>query len=398
MVDLLAAELEMDPVALRRRNLIPPDAFPYTTAVGSVYDCGDYEAALDAVLKLAGWEKLRADQADRRAGGGPRQLGIGLSVYVEVTAGGEGTTPEYGSVAIGTDGRVSVASGTSAHGQGHATTFAQIVSSVLGIDPDRIELLQGDTSRIPQGGGTQGSRSVQAGGSAVFLAAEAVLDKARRLAAHLLEADPADVVVTGRGLGIAGVPARDLTWGTLASASEDLNLLLPDMEPGLSAAPGFTQPGPTYPFGAHVAVVEVDMETGKVDLIRLIAVDDCGTVINPLLADGQVHGGLAAGAAQALWEFAAYDPEGNPLTASFADYGLPSAAELPSFETGHTVTPTPKNPLGAKGIGESGTIGSTPAVQNAVVDALAHLGVRHVDMPLSPERVWRAIQQATARP
>jgi carbon-monoxide dehydrogenase large subunit len=259
---------------------------------------------------------------------------------------------------------------------------------------DRITLLEGDTADTPTGGGTQGSRSVQLGGSAILLASREVLEKARTLAAHLLEASRDDVVPFDDGLGVAGVPAAAISWPDLAAAAHDPARLPAGMAPGLMAAPGFTQADSTYPFGAHLAVVEVDAETGKVTLLRMVAVDDCGTVVNPLLAAGQVHGGVASGIGQALYEESVFDAEGNPLTISFADYALPTAAELPMFEVHHTETPTPMNPLGAKGIGESGTIGSVPAVQNAVVDALSHLGVRHIDLPCTPERVWRAIQDA----
>lgn len=392
-MDLLAAELGIDPVTLRRRNLIPPAAFPYTTPVGSSYDSGDYDAAITSLLDHAGYDALRAEQVARRDDGGPL-LGIGVSAYVEVTAAGGG--PEFGSVEVRPDGSVLVTCGTSAHGQGHATSYAQIVAETLGVDFDRITLLEGDTATTPYGGGTQGSRSVQIGGSAVLLASREVLDKARRVAAHLLEASPDDIVGFDGGLGVAGVPATALAWADLAAAAADADRLPPGMEPGLAGAPGFVQAGSTYPFGAHLAVVEVDRETGKVTLVRMVAVDDCGTIVNPLLAAGQVHGGVASGIGQALFEESVFDADGNPQSITYADYGLPSAADLPMFEVHHTVTPTPMNPLGAKGIGESGTIGSVPAVQNAVVDALAHLGVRHVDLPCTAERVWRAMQEASA--
>jgi carbon-monoxide dehydrogenase large subunit len=271
-----------------------------------------------------------------------------------------------------------------------------IVQELLGIPMERVKVVQSDTALVPRGTGTMGSRSLQIGGSAVYRAGEQVLAKARQLAAHLLEASADDIVVTDDGrLGVAGVPARALTWGELAVAAKDTGNLPPELEgtePALAHALDFNQGDATYPFGAHIAVVEVDTETGRVDLVRHVAVDDCGRVLNPLLVAGQQHGGIAQGIAQALWEGVTYDADGNPLTASLMDYAMPSAAELPSFEASNTQTPTPLNPLGAKGIGESGTIGSTPAVQNAVVDAVAHLGVRHIDMPLTAERVWRAIR------
>jgi len=382
-VDLVAAELGLDPVEVRRRNLIPRFDQPHSTPVGATYDVGDYAAALDEVLRLAGYDDLRAEQRARRERGDRLALGIGVSVYVEVT--GAGPVPEFGAVEVHDDGTVTAQTGTSPHGQGHETAFAQIVSSILGVPMERVKLLHSDTAAVPEGQGTYGSRSLQLGGSSIFLAAETVLNMARERAAGLLEANPDDVVLFDDGrFGVAGTPARSLGWAELAAGGDG----------PLRAEAKHPQSAQTYPFGAHVAVVEVDTETGGVRLQRVVAVDDCGRVLNPLLAEGQVHGGLAQGIAQALFEEMSYDADGTPLTATLADYLMPSAAELPSFETAHTETPTPLNPLGAKGIGESGTIGSTPAVQNAVVDAVAHLGVRHIDMPCSPQRVWQAIQAA----
>jgi carbon-monoxide dehydrogenase large subunit len=260
---------------------------------------------------------------------------------------------------------------------------------------DKIKVIHGDTKLVARGLGTMGSRSAQQGGTAVFQASEGVVDKAKKIAAHLLEASEDDIVLTDDGrIGVAGTPVKAMDWGEIALAAQDASKLPDGVEPGLSVVLDFQAPGPTYPFGAHVAVVEVDTETGHVELVRHIAVDDCGRVLNPLLTGGQVHGGAAQGIAQALYERFVYDADGNPLTGTLVDYAFPSAAELPSFENKHTETPTPLNPLGAKGIGESATIGSTPAVQNAVIDAVSHLGVRHIDMPLTAERVWRAIQEA----
>ncbi len=384
LIDLAADELELDPVEIRRRNLLSPDQFPYTTLVGTTYDSGDYEAALDAALRHAGYAELRNEQRARRERGDRRLLGIGVSTYVEVTAGGAGT--EYAAVTIDADGGATVRAGTSAHGQGHATSFAMIVADRLGIGIDRVRFVQSDTSVVPRGSGTGGSRSLQLAGSAVAGAARIVFDQARHLAAQLLEANPDDIVVTDGGLGVVGVPSSTLTWDRLAGAATP-------SEP-LTAQFDSNQAGSTFPFGAHVAVVEIDRDTGQVDLVRHVAVDDCGRILNPLLVAGQQHGGIAQGVAQALWEQYVYDDRGNPLTANLADYAMPSAAELPSFEAWNTETPTPLNELGAKGIGESGTIGSTPAVQNAVIDALSHLGVRHIDLPCTPERVWRALQDA----
>jgi carbon-monoxide dehydrogenase large subunit len=392
-VDLLAAELAIDPAELRRRNLIPPDAFPYQTPTKARYDTGDYRAALDRVLGVAGYRELRAEQAERRRRGDRRQLGVGLAVYVEVTGFGS----EYGAVAVQPDGLVTVSTGTSPQGQGHETSFAQLVAATLGVAPEAVRVVHSDTALLPRGDGTMASRSLQVGGSAVLQAAELVMDKARALAAHLLEAPAEDVAVfPGEGLGVAGAPSTALAWSELAAAAADPRRRPAGMPPGLDAATDFTLQGSTYPFGAHLAVCEVDLETGLARALRHVAVDDAGRILNPLLAEGQVHGGIAQGIAQALFEEVRYDQAGNCLTGTLASYAMPSAADLPAFETLRTQTPTPLNPLGAKGIGESGAIGATPAVQNAVVDALAHLGVTHIDLPLTPERVWRAIQAAAS--
>ena len=295
---------------------------------------------------------------------------------------------------VNADGTVTVKVGTSAHGQGHETSFAMLISDLLGVPMDAVCVVQSDTAAVPTGSGTMGSRSLQIGGSAILEAGKVVLEKAKRLAAHLLEANPDDVVVGDGGLEVAGVPASMLAWADLAAAAADDERRPDDMEPGLAYEHDWDQGASSFPFGAHVAVVEVDSETGNVRLVRHVAVDDCGRILNPMLVAGQQHGGIAQGAAQALFEEVRWDTDGNPVTANLMDYKIPSAAELPSFEVSNTETPTPLNPLGAKGIGESGTIGATPAVQNAVVDALSHLGVRHVDMPATPERVWRAIVEA----
>jgi carbon-monoxide dehydrogenase large subunit len=385
-MDLFAAEIGKDPAEVRRVNLLPPFTEPHTTPAGATYDSGDYAAALDRVLEAAGYRELRAEQARRRENGDARQLGIGLSVYVEITGGGAeaGGPSENATVEIHPDGSATILTGTSPHGQGHPTVWAMLASEELGIPLDRITVRWGDTDLVPKGGGTGGSRSLQLGGAAVRQASLELLDLARERAAARLEVDPADLVVDRDlgGLAVAGVPGSGVSYGELAG------------EERLFVHSTFGQPGATYPFGAHVAVVEVDVESGKAELVRLIAVDDAGTIINPLLAEGQRHGGLAQGAAQALLEEVLYDVDGNPTTTTFADYPIVSATELPSFELVDSETPTSYNPLGAKGIGEAGTIGSTPAVQNAVVDAVAHLGVRHIDMPTSPMRVWRAIRSA----
>jgi len=401
-VDQAALELGIDPIELRKRNLLTDDVFPFTTLTGVTYDTGAYRTPLDTAARHAGYDDLRREQAERRARGDRRLLGIGVASYVEVTAGGGSS--EYGAVEINPDGTVTVKAGTSAHGQGHQTAFAMIVSSLTGIDVDKVTLIAVDTDLVRSGGGTGGSRSLQLGGSAVLKATEAVVDKAKQLAAQLLEADEADIVVdTATGtVGVAGAPASALDWSALAVAaaeaagSDDDPIDHDDGTLGLAAQLDFDQGEATFPFGAHISVVEVDQDTGRVTVMRHIAVDDCGTVLNPLLVEGQQHGGVASGVSQALYEQVHYDTDGNPLTGNFMDYAFPSAAEFPSFEVHSTETPTPLNPLGAKGIGEASTIGSTPAVQNAVIDALAHLGVRHLDMPCTSERVWRAIRDAEA--
>jgi carbon-monoxide dehydrogenase large subunit len=390
-MDMLAVELGIDPADLRRRNLIAADTFPHTTAGGATYDSGEYERALDKLLEISAYRELRADQARRRKGGDRVQLGIGLSVYVEVTAAGIG--PEWGAVRIEMDGTATVRCGTTSFGQGHETSLAQIAAEQLGLPLDAVLVIQSDTDAVERGRGTVGSRSMQHGGSAVHQAARAVRDKARDLASHLLEASPEDIVFVGGAVGVAGVPERALSWAALAAAASDRKNLPEGMEPGLAADGDFAGDG-SYPFGAHCAVVEVDVETGDARLVRFFAVDDCGRVINPLLAEGQVHGGIAQGIGQAMLEEVIFDDQGTPRTASMVDYLIPSIGEVPDVVTATTETPSPNNPLGAKGIGESGTIGSTPAIQNAVVDALSHLGVRHIDMPLTPERVWAALAAA----
>ncbi|MCP3855237.1 MAG: xanthine dehydrogenase family protein molybdopterin-binding subunit [Actinomycetia bacterium] len=390
VVDVAADELGLDPTEIRRKNFLQPDQFPLTTHGGANYDSGEYERSLDAVIEAAGYQDLLAQQAERRASGSNKQLGIGVSSYVEVTAPA-GLHIEYGAVEINEDGSVTGRVGTSAHGQGHITAFSMIISDMLGVPMDQITILQSDTDEIPRGAGTMGSRSLQTAGSAVHVASETVLDKASKLAAHLLEADESDIVKGDGGLQVAGVPAKALSWAELAAAAKDDGRRPADMEGGLAHELDFDGTDSTFPFGSHIALVEVDTETGAVELLRHVAVDDCGRILNPMLVRGQQHGGIAQGAAQALYEAVKYDDDGNPITGNLMDYAIPSAAELPSFETSNTETPSPRNPLGAKGIGESGTIGSTPAIQNAVVDAVSHLGVKHIEMPLSAMRVWEAI-------
>ena len=379
-MDLLAAEVGLDPVEVRRRNLLETHSDPVVTPTGAVYDAGDYLAAMERAVELVGYDDLRREQAERRARGDRHQLGIGVANYIEVT--GNGPSNDYGSVEVHDDGAVTVLSGVSSHGQGHQTTYAQIASEQLGIGWEHITVVQSDTDLVPRGNGTYGSRSLQLGGSAIDRAAAAVVDQARQLAAEHLEANVDDIAVYhGEGLGVAGSPDTVLSWSRLAELSP---------EP-LAAECDFDQGARSYPFGTHVAVVEVDTETGGVHQLRHLCVDDCGNVINPLLAEGQQHGGIAQGIAQALWEEMVFDVGAGPRTTNFGDYLIPSAAEFCDFETHRNTTPTPLNPLGAKGIGEAGTVGATPAVQSAVIDALAPYGVRHLDMPLTPEKVWRAL-------
>ncbi len=392
-MDMLAAELDMDPAEIRRRNFIPPEDFPHQTASGANYDSGSYAAALDKVLANAGYDALRAEQAQRRERGDTVQLGIGLCSYVEWTGFGF----DHGTVTVGEDGKVTVTSGVSAHGQGHETAMAQLAVQELGVRLSDVTVIQSDTAKVARGMGTMGSRSLQIGGTAVVNSSREVLDKARRLAAHLLEADAGDIDVhPGQGLGVRGTPASAIPWADLARAAADPERRPPDMDDsGLWAENDFTTPDATYPYGSHLSVVEVDTETGLANLVRHVSVDDCGTIANPLLVEGQVHGGIAQGVAQALFEEIAFDEDGNNVTGSLASYAIPSAGDLPTYETERTQTPTDRNPLGAKGIGEAGTIGSTPAVWNAVVDALSHLGVKNIDMPATPQRVWQAIQAAS---
>jgi aerobic carbon-monoxide dehydrogenase large subunit len=391
VLDVAAHKIGMDPAEIRRRNFIQPSAFPLVTNTGAGYDSGEYEKALDAVLAASGYKELRAEQAKRRAEKNPIALGIGVSAYVEVTAP-VGLHIEFGALEVNDDGTATMFAGTSVHGQGHHTSFAMLASDVLGIPMDKIKFVNSDTSLVPQGAGTMGSRSLQTAGSAIFLSSKEVFSRAQKIAAHMLEAAPEDIVASDGALHVAGTPSTSVSWAQLAIASRDQSKLPEGLEAAtLRHELVFDGTGSTFPFGAHVSVVEVDTETGKVVMKRHIAVDDCGRILNPMLVKGQQHGGIAQGAAQALYEWVRYDADGNPVTSTLIDYTVPSAAELPSFETSNTQTDSPLNPLGAKGIGESGTIGSTPAIHNAVVDALSHLGVVHVDMPCTPERVWSAL-------
>ena len=386
MVDRFAAEIGMDPAEVRVANLVPKFTEPYVTAMGTSYDVGDYPEALRSALDGAGYDELRAAQQVRRERGETPLLGIGISSYVEITAGAP--QPEFGAVKLQPDGRLLITSGATPTGQGHDTTWAMIVADRTGVPLERIDVVHGDTDEVPRGGLTVGSRSVQLAGVALAQSATALVERAREAAAELLEAAVDDIVLDA-DLGafhVVGTPTRTASWSQIAATFPD----------GVSESADFTAPQGTFPSGAHVAVVEVDPETGGTTLVRLVAADDAGALINPLLAEGQVHGGIAQGVAQALLEGIQYDEDGNLLTGNFMDYLVISAAELPSFEVVHIETPTWVNELGAKGVGESGTIGAIPAVYNAVVDAVSHLGVRHLTTPITPQQLCEAIQAASA--
>jgi carbon-monoxide dehydrogenase large subunit len=385
LVDQAARALDLDPAELRRRNFIPPDRFPFTTATGQVYDSGDYGPALDRALALAGYARLRKDQTAARARG--EVVGTGLATYVEPS----GVGWESGSVRVERTGSVTAVTGSSPHGQGHETTFAQIVADHLGVRPDEVAVLHGDTRSAPQGFGTAGSRSTALGGGALALAAREVREQGRRIAASLLEASLDDVVGVPGGFQVAGVPARRVRWTEVAAAAHRGRNPLPGLRPGLDATVFFQPDGETWSFGAVVAAVRVDRETGEVRLARLVWVDDAGTIVNPLLAEGQLHGSFAQGYGQVLLEQIVYDGAGQLLTGSLMDYAVPRADDLPEPILDKTVTPSPLNPIGAKGLGEAGCIAVPPAIVNAVVDALAPFGVSHLDMPLTPEKVWRAL-------
>ncbi len=401
-MDLIARELGMDPVEIRRKNFIQPDEFPYTSIGTFVYDSGNYEGALNKALEMADYKGFRHRQAEARKQG--KYLGIGLSTYVEVC----GLGPSAGANAIGftgglwesavvrmhPTGSVTVLTGASPHGQGQETTFAQIVSNELGVPVEAVEIIHGDTGSVPFGMGTYGSRGLAVGGAALVMAARKVREKARKIAAHQLEAALDDVQYADGAFFVQGSPDKKKAIQEIAFAAYMAGNLPPGVEPMLEESHFYDPPNFVYPFGTHVCEVEVDAETGVTRLVRYTAVDDCGPAVNPMIVEGQVHGGLAQGIGQALYEHGVYDDNGQLLAGSLMDYVVPTASELISFDLARTVTPSPHQPLGVKGIGETGTIGSSPAVVNAVVDALSPLGITHIDMPLTPERVWNAIQQA----
>ena len=390
VIDMLAAELELDPAEVRRRNFIQPEQFPYTTATDELYDSGDYETALDRALELIDYPATRTEQQRRRDAGGRRQLGIGIGSYVEVTA--PGGRKDWGRVEVAETGRVTIYSGASSHGHSHETTFSQIVADVLKVPLEDVVFVQGDTDVIVRGGGTMGSRSMQMAGTALLRAGQSVVEKARAIVAHHAEADIDDVVQFDDGrIGVAGVPDTGRTLAEVAVLAADPSMLPADTEPGLDAEDIWVQEEASFAFGTHISVAEVDTETGDVRLVSHVAVDDCGTIFNRMVVDGQVHGGIAQGVGQALFEEFRYDEAANPTSGNLTSYLMPTAVNVPSIAIDHTETPTPQNALGAKGIGEAGTIGATPAVLNAVLDAVRHLGVDHLDMPLTPSKVWKAI-------
>ena len=403
LADLMAHELGQDPGEFRRRNFVPPDQFPYQTQVALAYDSGNYEPALDKCLEIAGYGDLREEQKKRRSEGSSKLLGIGFSCFIEACGiapsqvvgalGAQAGLWESAKVRIHPTGSVTVYTGSSAHGQGHETTFAQIVSDRLGVDPENVEIVHGDTAQVQFGMGTYGSRSAAVGGSALYVSLDKVIAKAKVIAAHLLEASAEDVVFEDLSFHVQGVPAKTVGWGDVVLQAYLAHNLPDGLEPGLEETSFYNPENFTYPFGSHLAVVEVDQETGEVDLLRYIAVDDVGNEINPMIVAGQVHGGLAQGIGQALWEHAVYDESGQLLTGTLLDYAVPRAHKLPSFEIGRTITPCPHNPLGVKGVGEAGTIASPAAVTNAVVDALSEFGITHLDMPLTAEKVWRAMNE-----
>ena len=388
ITDVLADKLGMDPVELRRKNFIPKDAFPYHTATGAVYDSGDYEKPLAKALELSGYTELRAEQARLRKEG--RYLGIGVVTFTEICGFGPF---DSASVRVEPSGQVTVATGVSPHGQGTETAFAQIVADQLGVSMDDVVVVHGDTARTPPGIGTMGSRSLVVGGSALMGGLGKIREKALKIAAHKLEASEADVTFDNGKFGVKGAPEGALTLKEIAKIAYS-GSVPPEIGTGLEVTDFFAPPGTTFPFGADVVVVEVMPDTGEVKILRYVAVDDCGRQVNPFLVDGQVHGGLTQGIAQALYEEIVYDEDGQLITGSLMDYAIPKSEFLPEFENDRTETLSPLNPLGAKGIGELATIGSTPAMVNAVVDALSPFGIVHMDMPMKPERIWHAVETA----
>jgi carbon-monoxide dehydrogenase large subunit len=404
VADLVADTTGLDAAEVRRRNFIAPESFPYTTQTGVTYDSGEYANALARALEAVDYDGLKREQGERRQRGDRHQLGIGLSTYVEIcgmapsqvlgAVGGQAGGWESATVRVHPTGKVTVLTGSSSHGQSHETTFAQIVAEELGIPMEDIDIVHGDTAKVQFGIGTFGSRSSAVGGTAIYRSVGKIKEKAAKIAAHLLEASVDDLEFADGKFQVKGAPDRVKTVQDVALMAFLAHNYPPDLEPGLEATTFHDPSNFTWPFGTHVCVTEVDTETGQIEVRRYVAVDDCGRIINPMIVDGQVQGGIAQGMAQALYEEGRYDEGGQLVSGSLMDYAVPTAHQLPTFETHHTVTPTPVNPMGVKGIGEAGTIAASAAVVNSVVDALSNLGIKHIDMPLRPERVWRAIQSA----
>ncbi len=400
VLDLIAAELKKDPIEVRRKNFPQPEDFPYATPTGLIYDSGDYQKALDLAVKVADYKKLRQEQAKLRKEG--RYTGIGISTYVEICGMGPSSAMPAGgwesaTVRVEPTGRVSVMTGSSPHGQGQETTFAQMGADILGIDPSQVQVIHGDTSIVPYGIGTFGSRATAVGGTAVYKSLQKVKEKMARIAAHIVESDPERMVFADGKISAKESAKKSIAFGQAVSAAYVAKTLPAEMEPGLEATTFFEPSNFTYPFGTHICVVEIDAETGDVKLVRYVAVDDCGNVINPLLVEGQVQGGIVQSVGQALLEEAVYDEQGQLITGELMDYALPRATDMCWIETERTVTPTPVNPMGVKGVGEAGTIGATPALAGAVADALAPFGIRHVDMPFKREKIWRLMHKDNRR-
>jgi carbon-monoxide dehydrogenase large subunit len=399
-MDMLARELNMDPAEVRRKNFIPKDQFPFTTQMGAIYDSGDYEKALDRALKNANWTELKKERDAAKAQG--RLVGLGLAMYVEVCGiGPSASLPtggwEHSQVTIERDGRISATTGASPHGQGNETTFAQMLADQFGVPLEHVTILHGDTSIVKQGIGTFGSRSQAVGGTALHMAGTKVKAKMAKFAAALMEASEEDLVFENGKIFVKGAPAMGKSFSDVASFAYIPVPLPPGLEPGLSDEAFFEPSNNTYPFGCHISMLEIDRDTGEPTLLKLVAVDDAGNLINPLIVEGQIHGGLAQGIGQALIEEVVYNSDGQLVTGSFMDYAIPRASDFPRFELDSTVTPTPINPLGAKGVGEAGTLGSTPSIVAAAVDALSEFGVKHIDMMLRPEKLWRIIHGQPAQ-
>jgi carbon-monoxide dehydrogenase large subunit len=386
-MDALARKLQMDPVELRRKNFIAPDQFPFTNAVGAEYDSGNYAAALDKALQILDYSRCVSEREAARSRG--ELMGIGVSTFVEPSGSVGGET---GLVRVEDDGTITFVTGSHSHGQGHETSFAQLIVDEMKVPMEQVRVLHGDTSLIASGVGTFASRSMMLGGSAGVVAARRVVEKARKLAAHLLEATVDDIEAVDGGFAVAGAPSRRVGWQEVAQAAADPAQLPDGEKPGLEEFERFDSQHELWPFGTHLAVVRIDRDTGAVKIDRIVAVDDCGTVVNPLIVEGQVQGGIAQAVGQAMIEHVVFDDQGQLLSGSLGDYAVPRAGDMPPLFLDHTVTPTPLNPIGAKGVGEAGTNGLPPAIANAVIDALSPLGIEHLDLPYTADRVWTAIQ------